>query len=137
MLNDKVHVCYKQREALYQSKLFQCSYFLLSYFAHPTSKFVSKILPMVEVTVKQVNALPNTIDVVITGETHTAASAIVERLNADAACEYAAYKVGHPTDNFVTIRIKGDEHRSAKEILKNSIRTIIRDIDSLIEQMNR
>lgn len=92
---------------------------------------------MPTVTVKQVSTTPNTIDVVIDGETHTAASVIVERLNGDSACEYAAYRVEHPKDEFVTIRIKGDAHRGAKDVLKSSLTSLIRDIDDLIMQVKK
>ncbi|KAI4291508.1 DNA-directed RNA polymerase II subunit RPB11 [Pancytospora philotis] len=89
---------------------------------------------MPRIAVKQVSTLPNTIDVVVTGETHTAAAAIVERLNSDSACTYAAYRIEHPTDDYVTIRVMGDETKTARDILRQSIAGIIKDINELIEQ---
>lgn len=92
---------------------------------------------MSHVTIKPVNTVLNTIDVVIEGETHTAASCIVERLTSDPECEYAAYKVDHPMDEFVTIRVKGNESRSAKDVLRNSIISIIKDVDDVIGRVKQ
>lgn len=50
----------------------------------------------------------NTMEIKLNGEGHTAASVITERL--EGMTEFAAYKITHPTDNFVTIRIKTTEN---------------------------
>lgn len=99
--------------------------------------FSSKILSsMPGVSIDPVSTAPNTIDVRITGETHTAASAIVERLNSDRGCDYAAYKVEHPKDDFVVIRVKGGS-RAARDVLRGGIAGIIKDIDDLISQIKK
>lgn len=77
----------------------------------------------------------NVIDVMIQGETHTCAAPIVERMSMDPACQFSAYKVDHPNDTFVSIRVQGNEHKNAKTILKESIKSIMTDLDDLIYQV--
>ncbi|KAI5170322.1 DNA-directed RNA polymerase II subunit RPB11 [Pancytospora epiphaga] len=91
---------------------------------------------MTRIEITPVSAIPNTIDVIVKGEGHTASSVIVERLNNDRGCDYAAYKILHPEDNFVTIRVKGNT-RTAKEVLRSSISSIIKDLDDLIFQLKK
>lgn len=90
---------------------------------------------MPKVTIKPSLSNINVIDVVIQDETHTCAAPIVERMNMDPACQFSAYKVEHPNDTFVSIRVQGNEHKNAKTIFKESVRGIIADLDGLIHQI--
>ncbi|KAI5148428.1 DNA-directed RNA polymerase II subunit RPB11 [Enteropsectra breve] len=90
---------------------------------------------MVEVSVTPSTSAINTLDIVIEGETHTAGSCIVDRLQNDPSCLFAAYRVAHPTDHFMSMRVQGNDVQNAKEILKNGISEIIKDIDDLIQQV--
>jgi len=92
---------------------------------------------MPKVSIKPLGTVLNTIDVVIDKETHTAASVIVEKLNDDPMCEYAAYKVDHPRDDFVSIRIKGRGSVNPREILRNSVVSLLSDIEDLIAQTRK
>ncbi|OQS55805.1 hypothetical protein EHP00_1645 [Ecytonucleospora hepatopenaei] len=73
----------------------------------------------------------NSIDVKLNGEGHTAASVITERL-VDMT-EFAAYKIAHPTDSFVTIRIKTNENPIAT--FKKCVKSIVYDLNDLMEQV--
>ena len=92
---------------------------------------------MARVEIKTSPTVPNTIDVRIEGETHTAAAAIVERLNSISDCGFAAYRVDHPDDSFVHIRVQGSEARSARDILKQALTEIMSDLDDMSAQLNR
>lgn len=87
---------------------------------------------MSKVSIKPSLSSINVIDVVIQDETHTCAAPIVERMNSNPACLFSAYKVDHPNDSFVSIRIQGNEHKNAKTIFEESIKSIVADLDDLI-----
>lgn len=92
---------------------------------------------MKKVTITPSTSTINTIDVRIENESHTVAAPIIERLNDSPHCEYAAYKIDHPTDKFVSIKIKGDETKNAKEIFKECVMGLIDDIESVISQVKQ
>lgn len=77
----------------------------------------------------------NVIDIVIQDETHTFAAPIVERMNSDPACLFSAYKVEHPNDSSVSIRVQGNEHKNARTIFKESVKSIISDLNDLIQHI--
>ncbi len=87
---------------------------------------------MVKLEIKNIQDVPNTVDIIITGETHTAASAIVENLNSNPDTLYSAYKVSHPYDDFVSIRISSKNNESPISLFKNTLSQLTRDLDSLI-----
>lgn len=111
--------------------------FLSSHAIH--SYFISVCLifypTMTVVTIKPTVDSPNVIEIVIQKESHTCAAPIVERLNKDPACQYAAYKIEHPSDSFVSIRVQGNEHKNAKTIFTEGVYSIIEDLDSLLSQL--
>lgn len=90
---------------------------------------------MVEIEINKFSAIPNTIDIKIDGETHTVASVIVENLNKNPSCLFAAYKVNHPYDNFVNIRITAKDEENPVELFKNTLKNIIGNVDILIKQL--
>lgn len=77
------------------------------------------------------NSLPNTIDIRLNNEGHTAASVIVERL--EEMSIFSAYKITHPTDTYVTIRIQSKEN--PRDVFQKCIESIIEDIDGLMTQL--
>lgn len=91
---------------------------------------------MPSVSIKPSSAALNTIDVTIDGEGHTLGSSLAERLNATPACEYAAYRKDHPFDTHITLRVKGNDTQNAKDVLCQAISGMIKDVDSLINQLH-
>lgn len=77
----------------------------------------------------------NMINVKVEGEGHTVASALTERLLSDPSCQFAAYKISHPTDTFFTLTVKGSDTRNAKDVLKQALTGMIKDIDDLTKQL--
>ncbi len=92
---------------------------------------------MQRIGVKITPANLNIVEIVILNDTHTIAAPIVERMNRDPACIYSAYKIGHPNDDFVTINVQGNEHKRAKEIFVESIKTIIEDLEDIKTQLKK
>ena len=90
---------------------------------------------MSRISIKPTLASLNSIDVVISEESHTLAAPLIERMNLDLNCVYSAYKIGHPADNFVSLRIQGNESKNAKDILEDGLRSIIEDLDDIISQL--
>lgn len=92
---------------------------------------------MTKLTIKPSLSNINVIDIVIQNETHTCAAPIVERMNSNPACLFSAYKIEHPSEDFVNIRVQGHDHKNAKEIFKESVESIIRDLDDLLTQLRK
>lgn len=92
---------------------------------------------MAKVSIKPSLSSLNSIDVVIQEESHTIACPLVERMNMDPNCVFSASKISHPADDFVSLRIQGNEFRNAKDILESSLRSIIEDLDDILTQVKR
>lgn len=73
----------------------------------------------------------------IADESHTIAAPLIERMTQDPSCIFSAYKVNHPADTFVSLKIQGNETRNAKDILENSLRSIISDLDDILIQVKK
>jgi DNA-directed RNA polymerase subunit L len=92
---------------------------------------------MSKVIIKPSLSSLNSIDVTIDEESHSVASPLVERMNMDSNCVFAAYKIAHPADDFVSLKIQGNEFRNAKDILETGLRSIITDLEDLIAQVKK
>ena len=90
---------------------------------------------MVKVEIKPSLSSLNSIDVTIKDESHTIAAPLIERMNFDPNCVFSAYKISHPADDFVNLKIQGNEFRNAKDILETTLRSIINDLDDLVAQV--
>ena len=84
-----------------------------------------------KVDIVKSDSLPNTIDIRLNDEGHTAASVIVERL--EEMSIFSAYKITHPTDTYVTIRIQSKEN--PKDVFRKCVESIVEDIDGLMKQL--
>lgn len=92
---------------------------------------------MTDITIKPSLSNINVVDIVIQNETHSCAAPIVERMNSDPACLFAAYKIEHPSENFVSVRVQGNENKNARAIFKESVESIISDLDDVLKQLRR
>lgn len=77
----------------------------------------------------------NSIEVILNDESHTVAAPLVERMLMDKECLFAAYKLGHQTDKFVSLTIQGSNKKNARMILEEGLKSIIKDLDDLITQV--
>ncbi|ORD97846.1 hypothetical protein A0H76_511 [Hepatospora eriocheir] len=83
-----------------------------------------------KVEIKQLGK--NYIDVIIHGEDYTVACPIAERLLN--TTEYCAFNKSYPDDKHISIRLKTNEV-DVKNVFKDSVKSIIDDIDSVIDQI--
>lgn len=92
---------------------------------------------MSKVVIKPSITSENSIDVTIQKESHTAAVPIVEEMLKDPNCVFAAYKISHPNDDFLTMKIQGNDKKEAKKILEDGIKSVIAEIEDVIEQVKQ
>lgn len=81
--------------------------------------------------------LPNTIDLEIIGESHTLGNLLSDRLLSDKRCTYAAYKVPHPLDDKVVIRVSAE--RGSDDVVglvNETIKSIVNDIDEIVKRID-
>lgn len=76
----------------------------------------------------------NTVELRIENETHTLGSLLSEQLLEDRRCLFSAYRVNHPTDTHVSLRVSGDRSCSVRDLLLETLRRIETDTVSLAEQ---
>lgn len=88
-----------------------------------------------KVTMSYVGSTRNTIEFRIEDETHTLGSMVCEALLQDKRCLFAAYRVDHPTDNHVFLRITADRSTPAKDLFLETLKRLEEDTTSLIEQL--
>ncbi|KAL6120549.1 hypothetical protein NUSPORA_02702 [Nucleospora cyclopteri] len=85
----------------------------------------------VKVKIENYDKNTNSIELILNNEGHTAASVITERLEQNAT--FSAYKISHPTDKFVRIKVEAKEDPVL--LIKNCIGTIIKDLEDVIETL--
>lgn len=90
------------------------------------------IVTQQKIEINKSTTMANAVEIRMNGEGHTAASVITERL--EDMADYVAYKIEHPTDNFVTIKIQSKENQII--LFKKCVKSIIFDINDIIEQIN-
>ncbi|ADM11474.1 DNA-directed RNA polymerase II [Encephalitozoon intestinalis ATCC 50506] len=88
-----------------------------------------------KVEVNYVGNTRNTIELKIDGETHTLGSLLSEELLEDKRCLFSAYRVEHPTDNHVFLRITADKDCQVKDLLLETLKRIEEDTVLLISQL--
>jgi DNA-directed RNA polymerase II subunit RPB11 len=88
-----------------------------------------------KVSIEYVGNVRNTIEMRIENETHTVGALLAEQLLEDRRCLFGAYRVDHPTDNHVFVRISADRTCSVKELLSETLKKIEDDTLALIEQL--
>ncbi|KCZ82118.1 hypothetical protein H312_00393 [Anncaliia algerae PRA339] len=78
----------------------------------------------------------NTIELTIYNESHTLANMIQEYIQNDPSCTFCAYKVSHPGDNFVKIKVTSDTSKPVRHLVIDSLRKLSTNIKDLIEEVN-
>ena len=88
-----------------------------------------------KVAMSYVGNARNTIELRIENETHTLGSMVCEGLLEDKRCLFSAYRVDHPTDSHVSLRITADRNCQAKDLLLETLKRMEDDTASLMEQL--
>lgn len=77
----------------------------------------------------------NTVELIIYEESHTLANMIRDRILENDACTFCAYKMTHPSDNFVSVRASAVESRPVRLMVLESLRLLSKDIDGLASRL--
>jgi DNA-directed RNA polymerase II subunit RPB11 len=92
---------------------------------------------MSKISIERSTSGLNSIDIVISDESHTVAAPLVERMNLNSNCLFSAYKIGHPADDFVNLRVQGNENKNAKDIFLEGIQSILEDLEDISTQLKK
>lgn len=77
----------------------------------------------------------NTIELTINDESHTLANMIQDFIQKDPACTFCAYKVTHPSDKFVKLKVSSDNSKPVRHLVIDSLRSLSSEIKDLVEQV--
>lgn len=79
--------------------------------------------------------LPNTIELEITGESHTLGNLLTDTLLSDKRCTYAAYKVPHPLEEKLIVKISAERGSDVIGLLNETIKNVIAQIDHVSQKI--
>lgn len=88
-----------------------------------------------KVTMNYAGNTRNTMELKIEGETHTLGNLLCEEMLEDKRCLFSAYRVEHPTDNHVFVRITADKDCQVRDLLLETLKRIEEDTVSLMGQL--
>ncbi|ELQ76940.1 RNA polymerase, subunit L [Trachipleistophora hominis] len=77
---------------------------------------------------------PNTVELHINGESHTLGNLIAEKILSDPRCTFSAYKVNHPLDEEVDLKVSAQKDTPVLTLIKDNLKSLEDDIESLIAQ---
>lgn len=76
----------------------------------------------------------NTVELRIENEAHSLGNMVSEQLLEDKRCLFSAYRVEHPTDNHLFLRVSGDKSYPVRDLLLETLKKIEADTSGLIAQ---
>lgn len=79
--------------------------------------------------------LPNTVEIEIVGESHTLGNLLADRLLSDKRCTYAAYKVPHPLEEKMILKVSAERGSDVIGLVNETIKNIIGQIDDVSRQI--
>jgi DNA-directed RNA polymerase II subunit RPB11 len=85
--------------------------------------------------IKYDKRVPNTAELEVDGESHTLANMVTERLLEDKRCTFSAYKMEHPLEERVVIRVSAIKSCPVISLVLDCLRALSRDIDDVISQL--
>lgn len=74
----------------------------------------------------------NTLNIKIREEGHTLANILSERLHLDPRCTFSAYKVPHPLEESVELKVTAHKDTPVILLVKETIRQIEKDFEKLL-----
>ncbi|KAK1350468.1 putative subunit Rpb11 of DNA-directed RNA polymerase II [Hamiltosporidium tvaerminnensis] len=87
-----------------------------------------------KLTIEYDKKTPNTVEFIIHDESHTLANMITERFLKDQRCTFSAYKIVHPLDNNVHIRVTAIRSINVKSLIIEILKSFETEINELCEQ---
>lgn len=73
--------------------------------------------------------VPNSVELIIEGETHTLANLLTEKLLKDERCIFSAYKVLHPLEEKVNIKVTAKQGCDVIMLVNETLRNMSKEID--------
>jgi DNA-directed RNA polymerase II subunit RPB11 len=80
--------------------------------------------------------IQNTLEIKIDNETHSLGSALSEKLGKDGRCLFSSYKVLHPKDDFMYLRVGCDNTIAVKEYIVENLKELESCTQDLLNQIN-
>lgn len=78
----------------------------------------------------------NSIELVIEGETHTLANLVTEKLLKDERCIFSAYKVLHPLQEKVNIKVTASKGCDVILLVTETLQSLAREIEECKNKLN-
>ncbi|CAD26544.1 DNA-DIRECTED RNA POLYMERASE II [Encephalitozoon cuniculi GB-M1] len=88
-----------------------------------------------KVTMNYVGNTRNTIELRIEDETHTLGNLLSEELLEDKRCLFSAYRVEHPADTHVFLRLTADRDCQVRDLLLETLKRVEEETTSLMNQL--
>lgn len=85
-------------------------------------------------SIKYSKDTPNTIELHINRESHTLGNMIAEKILSDPRCTFSAYKVSHPLNEEVDLKVSAEKDTPVLTLIKENLKGLEEDLDSLIGQ---
>ncbi|EJW03550.1 hypothetical protein EDEG_02134 [Edhazardia aedis USNM 41457] len=79
----------------------------------------------------------NTVELEIHGETHTLGNILADRLLQDTRCVFAAYKVPHPLEEKVMVRVTSAKNCDVMELINDALMSLSSEIEDAKVQFER
>lgn len=79
--------------------------------------------------------IPNTIEIRVEGETHALGSSLSEEITKDSRCKFSTYKVNHPVDEHMFIKVCADESCAVKDLVIETLKKLEGATQDLINQL--
>ena len=100
-------------------------------------RWESFVLPdgMRKATVAQDTLTPNTINLTINREDHTLGNMLCGALQKDPQVIFAGYKVPHPLEHHVVIRVQAEKGYDPVDVVQRNIERLVRDLANLDDQL--
>lgn len=88
-----------------------------------------------KVEVKYDKDTVNTMELIVHGESHTLANMVRDMILKNSSCTFCAYKIAHPSDDFVSIRVGAIENTPVRIMVIESLEVLSQNIEDLINQV--
>ncbi|EOB11561.1 DNA-directed RNA polymerase subunit L [Nosema bombycis CQ1] len=77
----------------------------------------------------------NTIEIRVDGETHTLGSSLTDEISRDNRCKFSTYKVEHPMDNHMLMKVCADGSCAVKDLIIETLKNLENNTQDLINQL--
>ncbi|KAM0686705.1 DNA-directed RNA polymerase II subunit RPB11-a [Conglomerata obtusa] len=87
------------------------------------------------ITITKDKKVPNTIEILVTGESHTLGNLLSQRLHEDSRCIFSAYKVAHPLNETFSIKVTAIDEYDALALVVDVLKELRAEVCGCIAQI--